>query len=250
MTKSKTYDNIDQISENDDAAIQLVIDDAELDRMFEQWAETDVEVPEDFHQQVMTKLRAEQQAVPQKKVLCLERFRNKKAWVSAIAAAALVVCCLPVLQSQQNHLAGVSDNVAQTYEMQKSRTAESDAAANQNVMMASLTDGTDSIAAANYSGDSAEKSTAAATPSYHDTVDYAIGEQAVAYDGATLTLEEQLAQANETIAELETQLQALDDATVYDTERETLETEIAELREKIKQLELQIENELNVPAAQ
>ena len=81
----------------------------ELDSMLAQWADTELDVPEGFHESVMMRLRAEEskqtqtvQALQQKgKIVSLaERFANKKVWISTIAAAALVVCCLPVWQDR------------------------------------------------------------------------------------------------------------------------------------------------------
>ncbi len=106
----------------------------ELDSMLAQWADTELDVPEGFHESVMMRLRAEEskqtqtvQALQQKgKIVSLaERFANKKVWISTIAAAALVVCCLPVLQDRQDYLAGIENSDAQAYEM-RSRIVEND----------------------------------------------------------------------------------------------------------------------------
>ena len=116
----------------------------ELDSMLAQWADTELDVPEGFHESVMMRLRAEEskqtqtvQALQQKgKIVSLaERFANKKVWISTIAAAALVVCSLPVLQDRQDYLAGIENSDAQAYEM-RSRIVENDDEMSEEPVMA------------------------------------------------------------------------------------------------------------------
>ena len=94
------------------------VSDTELDTMLAQWAEADadlldVEVPEGLHQAVMTRLRQVQREIspvqsptePQKKgtiISLAERFAHKKAWMGTAVAAAVVLCCVTILQSQQD----------------------------------------------------------------------------------------------------------------------------------------------------
>ena len=164
---------------NNESNIESNISDAELDLLLAEWADAEVELPENFHENVMTRLRAEQnRQTPQKNgpiVSLSEWFANKKTWVPAVAAAALVLCCLPVLQDRQDNLAGVENNAAQMYEM-KSRTMDSDGIAEEPVMMnALLEDNADAPAATgtvNGAIDSMAKQAAPAQAVYDASYEY------------------------------------------------------------------------------
>ena len=222
------------------------INDEELDLLLAEWAETEIDVPEGFHASVMNRLRAEVQPLqaPQKKgivVSLAERFANKKAWVSTIAAAALILCCLPILQERQVNLAVVENSEAQIYEM-KSRIAEDkDGMSEDSVMMnttladaqtSSATTGTvNAVAKINGAMDSTEKLASPPQDSYSYTIDES---------RADLTQEEQLKLLQDNLAEVEAHLAALDDSTETDELREELQNKIDELKAEIKALEEQI----------
>ncbi len=210
--------------------------DAELDKMLAEWANEEIDVPEGFHDSVMNRLRAEQ--APQKKgnvISLAERFANKKAWVSTIAAAALVLCCLPVLQDRQDNLAGVENSASQVYEM-KSRTMNSDGTAGEPAVTNILLEDTQDIAATvNGAVDRVEKQAASEQVTY----DYAS-----AASPAALTLEEQLKLAQDNLAEMEAHLATLDDSAEAQVQREELQNKIDELNAEIKKLEEEL-NKLN-----
>lgn len=220
------------------------ISDVELDLLLTEWAEEEMDVPEGFHEALMTRLRTETETTqaPQKKGIIVslsERIANKKAWVSAAAAAALVLCCLPVLQDRQENLAGVENSAAQMYEM-KSRTMDSDGTAEEPVMMNTLLeDNTDAPAATgtvNGAIDSMAKQAASAQAVYDASYEYAN-----ATSRAEMTLEEQLALAQGNLAELEAHLSMLDDSAETQSQREALQSKIDELKAEIKALEEEIE---------
>ena len=205
------------------------ISDVELDLLLTEWAEEEMDVPEGFHEALMTRLRAETETsqAPQKKGIIVslsERFANKKAWVSAAAAAALVLCCLPVLQERQENLAGVMD---------------SDGIAEEPVMMnALLEDKADAPAATgtvNGAIDSMAKQAAPEQAVYDASYEYAN-----ATSRAEMTLEEQLKLAQDNLAELEAHLSMLDDSAETQSQREALQSKIDELKAEIKALEEEI----------
>ena len=219
------------------------ISDVELDLLLTEWAEEEMDVPEGFHEALMTRLRTETETTqaPQKKGIIVslsERFANKKAWVSAVAAAALVLCCLPVLQDRQDNLAGVENSAAQMYEM-KSRTMDSDGIAEEPVMMnALLEDNADAPAATgtvNGAIDSMAKQAAPEQAVYDASYEYAN-----ANSRAEMTLEEQLKLAQDNLAELEAHLSMLDDSAETQSQREALQSKIDELKAEIKALEEEI----------
>ena len=219
----------------------------ELDSMLAQWADTELDVPEGFHESVMMRLRAEEskqtqtvQALQQKgKIVSLaERFANKKVWISTIAAAALVVCCLPVLQDRQDYLAGIENGAAQAYEM-KSRIVEyNDEMSEEPVMVnAMLVDAQASPAANGTMNDAADVNGAMekfAIPS-QDSYSYTFDESR-----ADLTVEETLKLAQDNLSELEAHLAALDDTAENDALRDELQNKIEELKAEIIVLEEQI----------
>ena len=219
----------------------------ELDSMLAQWADTELDVPEGFHESVMMRLRAEEskqtqtvQALQQKgKIVSLaERFANKKVWISTIAAAALVVCCLPVLQDRQDYLAGIENSDAQAYEM-RSRIVENDDEMSEEPVMvnAMLVDAQASPAANGTMNDAADVNGAMekfAIPS-QDSYSYTFDESR-----ADLTVEETLKLAQDNLSELEAQLAALDDTAENDALREELQNKIEELKAEIIVLEEQI----------
>ena len=201
----------------------LELTDEELDSMLAKWADTEIDVPEGFHESVMMRLRAEEDRkptqaaqVPQQKgkmVSLAERFANKKAWLSTIAAAALVLCCLPVLQDSQNHLAGVENSAAQAYEM-KSRIVEDNDVANVNGAMSST-----------------EKLASPSQDAYSYTIDKS---------DENIAPEEQLKLLQDNLAEMESHLALLDDSVDVQLQREELQNKIDELKIEIKALEEQI----------
>ena len=219
----------------------------ELDSMLAQWADTELDVPEGFHESVMMRLRAEEskqtqtvQALQQKgKIVSLaERFANKKVWISTIAAAALVVCCLPVLQERQDYLAGIENSDVQAYEM-RSRIVENDDEMSEEPVMvnAMLVDAQASPAANGTLNDAADVSGAMekfAIPS-QDSYSYTFDESR-----ADLTVEETLKLAQDNLSELEAHLAALDDTAENDALREELQNKIEELKAEIIVLEEQI----------
>jgi hypothetical protein len=215
--------------------------------MLAQWADTELDVPEGFHESVMMRLRAEEskqtqtvQALQQKgKIVSLaERFANKKVWISTIAAAALVVCCLPVLQDRQDYLAGIENSDAQAYEM-RSRIVENDDEMSEEPLMlnAMLVDAQASPAANGTMNDAADVNGAMekfAIPS-QDSYSYTFDESR-----ADLTVEETLKLAQDNLSELEAHLAALDDTAENDALREELQNKIEELKAEIIALEEQI----------
>ena len=219
----------------------------ELDSMLAQWADTELDVPEGFHESVMMRLRAEEskqtqtvQALQQKgKIVSLaERFANKKVWISTIAAATLVVCCLPVLQDRQDYLAGIENSDAQAYEM-RSRIVENDDEMSEEPVMvnAMLVDAQASPAANGTMNDAADVNGAMekfAIPS-QDSYSYTFDESR-----ADLTVEETLKLAQDNLSELEAHLAALDDTAENDALREELQNKIEELKAEIIVLEEQI----------
>ena len=219
----------------------------ELDSMLAQWADTELDVPEGFHESVMMRLRAEEskqtqtvQALQQKgKIVSLaERFANKKVWISTIAAATLVVCCLPVLQERQDYLAGIENSDAQAYEM-RSRIVENDDEMSEEPVMvnAMLVDAQASPAANGTMNDAADVNGAMekfAIPS-QDSYSYTFDESR-----ADLTVEETLKLAQDNLSELEAHLAALDDTAENDALREELQNKIEELKAEIIVLEEQI----------
>lgn len=219
----------------------------ELDSMLAQWADTELDVPEGFHESVMMRLRAEEskqtqtvQALQQKgKIVSLaERFANKKVWISTIAAAALVLCCLPVLQDRQDYLAGIENSDAQAYEM-RSRIVENDDEMSEEPVMvnAMLVDAQASPAANGTMNDAADVNGAMekfAIPS-QDSYSYTFDESR-----ADLTVEETLKLAQDNLSELEAHLAALDDTAENDALREELQNKIEELKVEIIVLEEQI----------
>ena len=222
----------------------------ELDSMLAQWADTELDVPEGFHESVMMRLRAEEskqtqtvQALQQKgKIVSLaERFANKKVWISTIAAAALVVCCLPVLQDRQDYLAGIENSDAQAYEM-RSRIAENDDEMSEEPVMMNtmLIDAQASPAANGTMNDAADINDAMggtekfANPS-QDSYNYTIDESRESF-----TPEEQLKLLQDNLAEMEAHLALLNDSAVTQSQREELQNKIDELKTEIIALEEQI----------
>lgn len=213
------------------------ISDAELDLLLSEWAEAEVAVPEGFHETVMTRLRAEQslQTEKQKKskvVLLAEQFTQKKTWVSAAMAAALILCCLPVLQSHQMSVGGMEHSKSQVYDT-NNPTEQHSAAAAPMLMTTMLAD-TQDTDESNING-AITKSTAPEQDGYY----YATEESRTA-----LTPEERLTQAQDELALLEAQLAALDDDAASDARRkemmaqmEALKTEIELLQEELTAIE-------------
>ena len=213
------------------------ISDAELDLLLAEWADAEVELPENFHENVMTRLRAEQnRQTPQKNgriVSLSEWFANKKTWVPAVAAAALVLCCLPILQERQENLAGIENSASQVYEM-KSRTMDSDGTAEPQLMRAVMDTQQETTSADTVNG-AVEKTALPASAAYDVSYEYTS-----ASSRAEMTLEEQLALAQDNLAELEAHLSVLDDGIEAQSQRAELQSKIDELKAEIKALEEQI----------
>ena len=222
----------------------------ELDSMLAQWADTELDVPEGFHESVMMRLRAEEskqtqtvQAPQQKgKIVSLaERFANKKAWLSTIAAAALVLCCLSVLQDRQDYLAGIGNSDTQAYEM-RSRIVENDDEMSKEPLMlnAMLVDAQASPAANGTINDAVDVNSAMgsteklASPS-QDFYGYTIDERREPF-----TPEEQLKLLQDNLAEMEAHLALLNDSADTQSQREELQNKIDELKTEIIALEEQI----------
>ena len=228
----------------------LELTDEELDSMLAQWVDAEMDVPEGFHESVVMRLREEDskqtQAVqaPQQKnkiVSLTERFANKKAWVSTIAAATLVLCCLPVLQDRQSHLAGVENSAVQAYEM-KSRIIEGDDGTNEEAAMmnAMLVDAQASPTASGTINDvvnvnDAMSSTEKMANQPQDSYSYTINES-----NKNITSEEQLKLLQDNLAEMESHLALLDDSVDVQLQREELQNKIDELKAEIKVLEEQV----------
>ena len=222
----------------------------ELDSMLAQWADTELDVPEGFHESVMMRLRAEEskqtqtvQALQQKgKIVSLaERFANKKVWISTIAAAALVVCCLPVLQERQDYLAGIENSDAQAYEM-RSRIVENDDEMSEETLMLNAmlvdaqaspaTNGTmNDVADVNSAMGSTEKLASLSQNSYGYTIDES---------REPFTPEEQLKLLQDNLAEMEAHIALLNDSADTQSQREELQNKIEELKAEIIVLEEQI----------
>ena len=222
---------------NNESNIESNISDAELDLLLAEWADAEVELPENFHENVMTRLRAEQnRQTPQKNgriVSLSEWFANKKTWVPAVAAAALVLCCLPILQERQENLAGVENSVSQVYDM-KSRTMDSDGTAEPQLMRAVMDTQQETTSADTVNG-AVEKTALPAPAAYDVSYDYTS-----ASSRAEMTLEEQLALAQDNLAELEAHLSVLDDSIKAQSQRAELQSKIDELKAEIKALKEQI----------
>ena len=222
----------------------------ELDSMLAQWADTELDVPEGFHESVMMRLRAEEskqtqtvQALQQKgKIVSLaERFANKKVWISTIAAAALVVCCLPVVQDRQDYLAGIENSDAQAYEM-RSRIVENDDEMSEETLMLNAmlvdaqaspaTNGTmNDVADVNSAMGSTEKLASLSQNSYGYTIDES---------REPFTPEEQLKLLQDNLAEMEAHIALLNDSADTQSQREELQNKIEELKAEIIVLEEQI----------
>lgn len=74
------------------------VSDAQLDALLAEWAEAEIEPPAGFHEQTMKRLREEVQ--PKKKNNVITLFAGNKRWTSIVAAAVLMLFCVPVVQGQ------------------------------------------------------------------------------------------------------------------------------------------------------
>ena len=103
------------------------LDDVALDQMLAEWAEAEVEIPDDFHNNLMQRLQTMQTAPqPQKNniVSLSKKLFRQKRWISAVVAATVMVCCIPVLQTGQEKLVSSENGPMQMYEM-KNRSIDS-----------------------------------------------------------------------------------------------------------------------------
>jgi hypothetical protein len=229
----------------------MELTDEELDSMLAQWADAELELPEGFHESVMMRLCAEQDCqqiqsaqAPQQKgkiVSLAERFANKKAWVSTIAAAALVLCCLPVLQDRQENPAGIENSAVQAYEMKSRMVEDNDGMSEEPVMMNTmLVDAQASPAANGTMNDAADDNSAMgsteklASPS-QNSYGYTIDESREPF-----TPEEQLKLLQDNLAEMEAHLALLNDSADTQSQCEELQNKIDELKTEIIALEEQI----------
>lgn len=211
--------------ENDLYLEHKQMDDEALDALLAEWAKADTALPEGFHESVMTRLRAEQETInsQQKKgtlVSLSERFASKKTWVSATLAAALILCCLPVLQTQQSNVGNV-----QPYDVNSSRSTQTEAS-EQPMMMTAVLDDTQDNADSSVNGPVIKSA-----PPDNVSYDYMAAESIT-----ELTPEERLTQAEEELTLLEAQLLELDDNTQrneYLTKIEALKAEIETLKEQL-----------------
>ena len=228
------------------------IQDDELDVLLTEWAETELDVPEGFHEQVMLRLQTEAQITqeqktqsPQKKgtlVSLSERFANKKAWVSTVAAAALVLCCLPILQDRQDNLVKIENNTSQVYELQK-RTLDDDGTTETIITMNNALIDTQASPATN--GIQQDIGNAYdAMDSMEKHAEPLSADKYRAESRTTMSPAEQLALAQDNLAELESHLAMLDDSAEAQALRESLLTQIDALKTEIETLEEEIEQRI------
>lgn len=103
--------------------------DEALDALLAQWAETEIEPPADFHQNVMSRLRQETVKPAGRQNNVIPLFVAHKKWVAAAAVVAL--CCIPVLhglpgsksEEPQAELAMATESL---YDSHEAAPAESD----------------------------------------------------------------------------------------------------------------------------
>ena len=228
------------------------IQDDELDVLLTEWAETELDVPEGFHEQVMLRLQTEAQITqeqktqaPQKKgtlVSLSERFANKKAWVSTVAAAALVLCCLPILQDSQDNLVKIENNTSQVYELQK-RTIDDDGTREIIITMNNALIDTQASPATNgMQQDIGNAYDVMASMEKH--AEPISADKYQAESRTTMSPAEQLALAQDNLAELESHLAMLDDSAEAQALRESLLTQIDALKTEIETLEEEIEQRI------
>lgn len=115
--------------QNPDHNMHMDPGDEALDALLAQWAETEIEPPADFHQNVMSRLRQEagKPAGRQNRIVYL--FAAHKRW--AAAAAVVALCCIPVLhglsgtgaQEPQAEMAMATESL---YDSREAAPAESD----------------------------------------------------------------------------------------------------------------------------
>ena len=222
MLDDREEKNINQIGN--------MVEDAELDALLAQWAEAEVELPDGFHESLMQRLQAEPSVAQPKKgklIALSERFANKKVWVSTVAAAALVLCCIPVVQQYQENVANLG-GTAQVYELQKSRSVEAD-----DTLYDSVNGTVDTV-----NGPAVTFSASASKEALPNDASTKV-EYTVQYD--SIDVAEQLTLLQDELVALETQLATIDKNEASQAQRTALEQEIARVRETINDLELQLE---------
>ena len=82
------------------------ISDEALDALLAQWAEAEIAPPAGFHEKTMERLRSLETIEKKQNGKLISLFAGRKKWMSAAAAAVLVLCCIPVVQGQ---LGGTGD---------------------------------------------------------------------------------------------------------------------------------------------
>ncbi len=82
------------------------ISDEALDALLAQWAEAEIAPPAGFHEKTMERLRSLETTEKKQNGKLISLFAGRKKWMSAAAAAVLVLCCIPVVQGQ---LGGTGD---------------------------------------------------------------------------------------------------------------------------------------------
>lgn len=82
------------------------ISDEALDALLAQWAEAEITPPAGFHEKTMERLRSLETTEKKQNGKLISLFAGRKKWMSAAAAAVLVLCCIPVVQGQ---LGGTGD---------------------------------------------------------------------------------------------------------------------------------------------
>ncbi len=76
------------------------ISDEALDALLAQWAEAEIAPPAGFHEKTMERLRSLETTEKKQNDKLISLFAGRKKWMSAAAAAVLVLCCIPVVQGQ------------------------------------------------------------------------------------------------------------------------------------------------------
>lgn len=211
--------------EEDENIIDKEITDIELEQMLACWVTEDINVPDDLHFNVMQQLRTEQQTSFQQhgKVSFLHCFVHKKTWVSVIAAATLMICCLPILQDRQEDWKATEIHSVEPYVASQSRMIENRAVKEtiideENLMETALF----------------EEDNFVTSDDLHDGV----GENTVLTSDKELSLEEQIADVETELEELEVQLMNMKD----EVQQTILEERILVLQEALKQLKCTEEN--------
>lgn len=222
------------MSEKENDKLNVTLNDVELDQMLTQWAKDEIEVPETFHNAVMSRLRTEQVAPSQKyknKIISLsKRMVHKKAWASAIAAA-LIVCSIPILQNQQMYKTNAgNDGTEPAVQSRQSRMIERSDSEEQ-LMTTALFNETENAVYDTYGS--------------HENESVLVKSSEPVSSESITSIEEQITSIEIELDQLETQLMKLKNTADNEAQRTALEERIAELREQIVQLNTQLDTESN-----